>query len=514
MIEDVVMRRLLLVVFVVTALAGLASACGGDGTITFVTCTDGGTECSDGGEGCTPGATRCEGTTTQICDATGQWQSSTTCPYVCDNGACAGMCVPSTTQCNGNTPQSCDDTGTWQSEAPCPNVCSAGKCAGMCASGSTQCSDKIPQTCDATGKWVDGAACPFVCQGGACTGVCSPNATQCLGNTPQTCNATGQWQSGTACPFLCNQGACAGMCTPGSQQSCGGAATCNAGGMKTCDATGTWGACVPAASGCTTTPSGWSPVALTSGACPAGFGFPQVYVSAVSASPYTCSCSCGGTQVCTGTATLNHYTGATCTGSPVASNVISLSTTCALTPGQLSTAAGDGYLLSNVSLTPGPKCSATPLATNMPTPSESKITVCQPNLACPGGACLTAAEQVAMCVSHAGSVACPAGFPTQTIVSLGVSDTRTCGACACGSSLGCNFTSLLIDNDPGCSTANPYNFTEGAGVCVASPQSFPLNATKTNAIITGSGTCAQTVPSVPAGGVALDPAWTTTVCCP
>jgi hypothetical protein len=54
--------------------------------------------------------------------------------------------------------------------------------------------------------------------------------------------------------------------------------------------------------------------------------------------------------------------------------------------------------------------------------------VCTPILACPGGACLSTAEQAAMCVSHPGAIACPAGFPTQNTLSLGLSDTRDCGA--------------------------------------------------------------------------------------
>jgi hypothetical protein len=462
---------------------------------------------------CMPNATRCMGDTTQVCDAMGQWQSSVTCPYVCTNGSCTGSCVPGAMQCNGNTPQTCDSTGTWQSGTACPKVCSAGMCVGMCVPGTMQCNSLTTQTCDSTGQWVDGMTCPFVCQGGTCTGVCSPNATQCLGNVPQTCNASGQWQSGTACPFVCTNGSCTGMCVPGAMQACGSVATCNAGGMQTCDATGTWGACMPAANPCDLTPAGWSPVALTNGACPAGFGFPQSYLTGVSALPYTCTCSCSGTQICSGSGVLNQYGSSSCTGSPVASNPVSFSTACG--SGGPAIAGGDGYIVSNVAFGPGPACSATPIATNKPSPTTTSIVVCQPNLACTGGACLTAAEQSSLCVSQAGNVTCPAGFPTKTIVALPPPlDTRSCGSCACGSTLGCTFQSLLVDNDPSCGTGNPFNFTEAAGTCVAAPNSYPFNAAKANATVTGSGTCVQTAPSNPTGGVSLDPASTKTVCCP
>jgi hypothetical protein len=253
-------------------------------------------------------------------------------------------------------------------------------------------------------------------------------------------------------------------------------------------------------------------VALTSGACPAGFGFPQVYISAVSASPYTCACNCGGTQVCQGSILLNQYASGSCAGSPMGSTMLNISTACGGGGGSIG--GGNGYIVSNVVFGPGPACSAMPLATNKPNPNETNVTVCQPNLACTGGACLTAAEQASMCVSHPGTMACPAGFPTQTVVSLGVSDTRTCSSCACGSTLGCTFQSVLLDNDYSCGTGNPYNFTEAANTCTAAPSSYPLNATKANAIVTGSGTCAQTAASNPTGTVTLDPATTLTVCCP
>jgi hypothetical protein len=464
---------------------------------------------------CKPNDIQCMGNTTQVCDAKGQWQSSTACPYVCSAGLCTGMCVPGSTQCNGNTPQTCDATGTWQSGTACPKVCSAGACTGMCVPGSTQCSSLTTQTCDSTGNWVNGTTCPFVCQGGACTGVCSPNATQCQGKTPQTCNANGQWQSGAACPFVCNGGACTGMCVPGATQPCGSVATCNSGGMQTCDPTGTWGACMPAASPCAMTPAGWSPVALTNGACPSGFGFPQVYTSGVMAAPYTCTCSCSGTQVCSGTVLVNQYGNTSCTGNPVSSTSIPVSTNCQTIGGGPSIVAGDGERLSNVVFGPSPACSAMSIATNKPTPTQTQMTVCQPNLACTGGACLSAAQQASMCVSHAGSMVCPAGFPTKTTLSLGVSDTRACSNCACGSTLGCTFNSALLDNDNSCSLTTMYKVTATATGCTTAPTpGFPLNATQANATVTGSGTCAQTAPSNPTGGVALDPLTTVTVCCP
>ena len=50
----------------------------------------------------------------------------------------------------------------------CPYVAQQGACAGSCTEGSLQCSNLTPQTCQ-SGKWVDGQACPFVCSAGTCT---------------------------------------------------------------------------------------------------------------------------------------------------------------------------------------------------------------------------------------------------------------------------------------------------------------------------------------------------------
>ena len=264
---------------------------------------------------------------------------------------------------------------------------------------------------------------------------------------------------------------------------------------------------------CTTTPNGWQPVALTNGACPSGFGMPQTFIESVMAAPYTCTCACSGTQVCRGTGTLNHYGNAGCTGNPTATDVLSFSTACG--GGGSAIVNGDGCILSNVSFGPGPACGATGTATVKPTPTETTTYLCQPDLSCPGGACLTTAQQAGLCVAHSGMTACPSGYSNQTIVSLGIKDTRGCGSCACGSTLGCTFQSLLVDNDAACG-ASPYSFTATPNTCVDanSPSNFPFNAAKANATITGSGTCNQTAPSSPTGTVALDPTQDVTVCCP
>jgi hypothetical protein len=421
-------------------------------------------------------------------------------------------CTAGDTQCQGNIPQTCDANGQWQDGTACPAQCTNGMCESACAQNDKRCMGDTLQVCDAHGMWQTSKTCPFVCSAGACAGTCVPGAKQCANNAVETCGPDGEWKTGETCPKVCSDGMCAGKCTPGSKMLCGSADTCNAGGTQICDDSGAYGPCTPAASPCAATPTGWSPVALTNGACPSGFGMPEAFVSGATASPYTCSCGCGGTQACSGTAVLNHYSNGGCMGSPADSNPVTFSTSCG--PGGAAIAGGDGYLLSNVAFGPGPACATNPMATSTPMPNVTHITVCTPDLTCTDGACLSAAEQASLCVEHDGMQACPAGFPTATLIADDISDTRDCGSCACGSSLGCTFQSLLVDNDSACGTMNIFNFVATTSTCAVPANSFPFNATKATATVTGTGTCAETSPSNPIGGVGLDPMTLKTICCP
>jgi len=200
-------------------------------------------------------------------------------------------------------------------------------------------------------------------------------------------------------------------------------------------------------------------------------------------------------------------------GAPVESNLLTFSTACG--PGGPAIEGGVGYSLSNVKIAPAPACSAANMATNKPSPALTNITVCTPNLACTGGACLDAVDAVSMCIAQAGAVTCPMGFSTRSIVALGVTDARACVGCACGSTLGCTFESLLTDNDVSCDTMNPYNFNATTG-CVVSPaaDSAPFNSCQATAMVTGSGGCTSVAASMSTGSVTLAAASTMTVCCP
>ena len=441
---------------------------------------DGGsmTEGGAGDAGCTVNTTECaDGGVVLQCNASGQWVSGASCPYVCENGACAGMCVPGTQQCNGNTPETCSSTGTWTSGTPCPSVCSAGVCAGSCIPGSMECN----------------------------------------GGTPQTCNSAGGWQNGTPCPYVCSgQGVCTGACVPGATQPCGSVATCNAGQTQTCDATGAWLACSTPNGSCVAVPSGWQPYATTSAVCPGGFGNPQGYIETASGGPDTCACTCtGGPQTCTATAQLQQ--GSSCTGGTVVASLSSLDGTCHPASG-LTLINPDEYAVTNVVASPTPTCGATPSVTNIPSVQETSAQLCSPALACPSGACLSAAQQGRLCAAQSGDVACPAGFPSKTLLASGTSDTRGCGACSCGSTLSCSLVNILFESDNACSYngayIEPLSVFNFCAQQVSNP-TFTVGSIQGNFAVDGGGACSTvTTASSPTGVVGLDPSTTLTVCCP
>ena len=217
------------------ASCALAAACTLSGGCSLVAPNDAALTGGERTSACRPGEKRCGGKAAQTCDASGQWQTSQTCPYVCSAGACTGVCVPDVTQCNGSTPQSCDGSGAWVSGTTCSNqTCTGGTCQGVCAQGQTRCSGNDAQTCDPSGQWTAPATCGSqACVSGVCQGACAPNARGCNAQQPQRCDTTGSWQSdGATCPMVCEG---AGVCAMTScANGAAGQADCGPNGNDSC----------------------------------------------------------------------------------------------------------------------------------------------------------------------------------------------------------------------------------------------------------------------------------------
>lgn len=210
--------------------------------------TDGSAGANDGGVGgvsgssgsggspeCVSGDRNCDGTTPQLCDASGHWQSETPCEFICTNGQCEGECEPNSKDCDGNVPRSCSLDGAWQLEAACEYLCEEGSCVGVCHPGEKQCQALTPEFCNSSGAWTNETPCPYSCENGMCVGDCAPGSKDCLGNVPRTCSASFLWDEGPPCEFACVDGECQGVCVPGTKR-------CSGKVPETCDVAGQWAA--------------------------------------------------------------------------------------------------------------------------------------------------------------------------------------------------------------------------------------------------------------------------------
>lgn len=162
----------------------------------------------------------------------------------CVGGACTGVCAPNTKQCaSSSTTQTCDASGQWAAATACPGgACNGAGLCGQCAQNALQCGgtgNQQPQKCDAGGTWQsNGGACSSqACVAGACQGVCAPDALRCSGQQPQNCDANGTWQnSGTACGSgqTCSAGACITTTGTSCQVSGQGLTNCGPSGDEDC----------------------------------------------------------------------------------------------------------------------------------------------------------------------------------------------------------------------------------------------------------------------------------------
>lgn len=269
-------------------------------------------------------------------------------------------------------------------------------------------------------------------------------------------------------------------------------ATCKSGNVR----------CIAAA------PSGWSgPFALyagvTAGAptCPADAPLAAVdaYAGLTGVAPAVCgACSCVASKVACAKVTATAYSGTNCTG---ACN--SFNNTVDVTDGTCAdldcTNGNEGSIfvpLPTATATCTPQ-SPKPTVTKPPTSWSTRALGCRaPNIqqidCAAGEVCATKAPAPfaqTMCISQDGNVNCPAGIYSvkKGTYARGVSDTRDCGACTCGTATGsctatmtpyvapvvnCTTAAAAPVNLPGCvvrGTADRYLMKATAGAVTCPP---------------------------------------------
>jgi hypothetical protein len=126
---------------------------------------------------------------------------------------------------------------------------------------------------------------------------------------------------------------------------------------------------------------------------------------------------------------------------------------------------------------------------------------------------LSPSQAANLCVTKLGMEACPPGYPNGTTFAPWYDDTRSCGACTCGSTLTCTLNGVQLNNDASaCSTGHPYWMTATTS-CSTAASTYPFNAIKADSTSAGSPACVETAPSKPMGGVELNQGSISTVCC-
>jgi hypothetical protein len=300
------------------------------------------------------------------------------------------------------------------------------------------------------------------------------------------------------------------FCLACSLIGCGGAGSSPLLGQDAGNSdTGTGDATVDSPMGCDVTkcvpnvPEGFTLVTLSTSMCQSGWSSTDV-VSTPTAGDGTCTCACDVTTPPTcNTGTLNRYlditSAATCT--TAATTLYPDGTPCELltAPIQLY-----GYHYAVDALTPvGGAC------TYDATVDTTKITSTSAHVCAPPASCVGAICGGNICVSEAGDVDCPTGFPAKTLV--GTSATAACSACGTGA---CTVTgtctgTLSMFTDQACTTGQANFPADGtcnanAGTLDGLYYSYSYTGSVSAATCTGTAPTSMPTPSLNAP---------TTVCC-
>ena len=257
-------------------------------------------------------------------------------------------------------------------------------------------------------------------------------------------------------------------------------------------------------------PSGWSWAVYdpdARGACASGYATPTDVEEGIDAGAATCGCGCTTTNPsCTGSVTITAGNNTACNNT---TNQTDTTGANCNTLTQFNTTNGSSISVTGPTPTGG-SCTPTPSTTLPPVGYDHQGRTCAltaTTSACgAGNVCVPDPSPFGVCVSQAGTNACPAAFPTQHLVGTTLADTRGCTSCGCTFDIGtCEGTATLYGNT-GCSMG-AQNITAN-GTCTAvfgnrSWRAFAYTPT-TNASCAGTAVTAD-------GGVAF--ADVTTVCC-
>jgi len=216
--------------------------------------------------------------------------------------------------------------------------------------------------------------------------------------------------------------------------------------------------------------------AMTS--CPSGYTDGGTIVNGMSAGLCT-GCSCRPPTVTCSTIVSSFASFNDCTNSAIVGTQETTfnSTQACTTPSWLGSTLGTIYGVQTTMFTPilSGACVASGTATPVPVTWSSTSKFCVPTVGggCGSGQVCVPATAVPKCTMFDGSPSCPAGT-TRSEWYTGAADSRTCGACTCGSANGANCinVTLKVGSDYSCNVTT-LNIVSGQRQCTSTGINSP-----------------------------------------
>jgi hypothetical protein len=243
------------------------------------------------------------------------------------------------------------------------------------------------------------------------------------------------------------------ICNDGVDNDCNGKTDC---ADPACGPAQGW-KCVPPV------PSGWTQVEYAQNArnaCSSGYGSPAPVVEGPAGGNAPCGCTCSVTDP--GSCTAGNFSGGI---DPVVGPACSLPFQLAANGGNCTKFAVSWTTQggSKAQVTPAPwtgpgACTTTAQGTTPPAITYAgQGQTCALNepegAGCPGsGVCAPSGAGYAICIEQTGDNPCPGGYGTKHLVGPSANDTRSCSACSCTVSAGCQNEQETVFTDSSCAT--------------------------------------------------------------
>ena len=261
-------------------------------------------------------------------------------------------------------------------------------------------------------------------------------------------------------------------------------------------------------------PSGWTFTTYdpdNRNACASGYGAPSDVEEGIDAGPAACTCGCTTASPDCHSGKLGIQGGSNNTCDNINTQTDPADAGCQMLGTQFFTTGGNK--IATTPPTPvGGSCTASGSQTIPGIGYAHQGRTCAFEAGAPGGGCtsgqvcIPSPGTAQTCISQAGDVACPAGYPTQHTIGTKVTDTRGCTPCGCTFDAGSCGGTVTMWTDTACSNNGTPIPANGTCTTVGGNRTWRGYSYAPQTTASCSGT-----PVSPDGGVVFTDV--TTVCC-